>query len=63
MINLRADDLDGLIPALRAKGAEIGEVSKHVTGRFARLHDPKSNPIELWEAVPEEQLLAIEDQS
>jgi glyoxylase I family protein len=48
MLNLRVADLDGL------SGAGIEVITKPEwdmpgIGRFARLHDPEGNPIELWE--------------
>jgi predicted enzyme related to lactoylglutathione lyase len=53
MLNLRVEGLDALLAALRA--AEIEVVTKAEwdatpeIGRFARIHDPEGNPIELWE--------------
>lgn len=50
MVNLRVRDLDGLLASLRAAGIEIGkEEAMEGVGRFARVHDPEGNPIELWE--------------
>jgi predicted enzyme related to lactoylglutathione lyase len=50
MINLRVTDLDGLLADLRAAGIEIArEETMDGVGRFARVHDPEGNPIELWE--------------
>ena len=50
MVNLRVRDLDGLLASLRASGVEISrEESMDGVGRFARVHDPEGNPIELWE--------------
>ena len=52
MINLRVSDLDGLLADLRAAGIEItSEQAMEGVGRFARVHDPEGNPIELWEPV------------
>ena len=51
MVNFRVDDLDGLIAGLKAAGIAVetrGEWDSEV-GRFARIHDPEGNPIELWE--------------
>ena len=50
MVNLRVSALDDLLASLRANGIEISreEVMEGV-GRFARIHDPEGNPIELWE--------------
>lgn len=54
MVNLRVTDLDGLVAALRAAGIEIvKEEAMDGVGRFARIHDPEGNPIELWEEVRE----------
>ena len=52
MINLRVTDLDGLCDRLRAAGIEVitkPEWDMPEVGRFARIHDPEGNPIELWE--------------
>lgn len=53
MLNLRVIDLDGLLEQLHAAGVAIetrAEWDTPETGRFARIHDPEGNPIELWEA-------------
>lgn len=53
MLNLRVDDLAGLLADLAAAGimtetrAEWDGDGSY--GRFARLHDPEGNPIELWQ--------------
>lgn len=50
MINLRVSDLDGLLASLRGSEIEIDrEETMDGVGRFARIHDPEGNPIELWE--------------
>ncbi len=52
MINLRVSDLDGLLASLRAAGIEITtnpEWDHPEVGRFARIHDPEGNALELWE--------------
>jgi predicted enzyme related to lactoylglutathione lyase len=52
MINLRVIDLDGLLEQLNAAGVAIQtkpEWDAGGIGRFARIHDPEGNPIELWE--------------
>lgn len=52
MINLRVEDLDGLLGRLRSAGIEVetrAEWDDPATGRFARIHDPEGNAIELWE--------------
>lgn len=57
MLNLRVDDLDALCTSLRGAGIEIitdPEWNMPGVGRFARIHDPEGNPIELWEPDPED---------
>ncbi len=52
MINFRVDDLDGLMAQLSAAGIAIetrAEWDTPETGRFARIHDPEGNAVELWE--------------
>jgi hypothetical protein len=52
MLNLRVSDLPDLIERLSAASIEVEtrpEWDSPETGRFARLHDPEGNPIELWE--------------
>ncbi len=52
MLNLRVRDMDGLLADLAAKGVEAitkPEWDDPSTGRFARIHDPEGNAIELWE--------------
>ena len=52
MLNLRVDDLDGLLAKLVSAGIDAitkPEWDSPETGRFARIHDPEGNPIELWE--------------
>lgn len=52
MLNFRVDDLSELMDALTRAGIAIEtrqEWDTPETGRFARIHDPEGNPIELWE--------------
>jgi predicted enzyme related to lactoylglutathione lyase len=50
MINFRVRDLDGMVEQLRAAKIDISiDPTPYPNGRFARLHDPEGNPIELWE--------------
>ncbi|WP_346774095.1 VOC family protein [Sphingomonas sp. HDW15A] len=53
MINLRVSELDALLDKLRKAGIEVITKSEWDAmpeiGRFARVHDPEGNPIELWE--------------
>ena len=50
MINFRVRDLDAMAAQLRDAGIEVAvDDNEYPNGRFARLHDPEGNPIELWE--------------
>lgn len=50
MLNLRTDDLDDLVRHLEHNGVEVKvDPEVYPNGRFARVHDPEGNPIELWE--------------
>ncbi|MEZ5810142.1 MAG: VOC family protein [Rhizobiaceae bacterium] len=51
MLNLRVDDLDGLIARLAEADIEAETRAEWdgEYGRFARVHDPEGNPIELWQ--------------
>lgn len=50
MLNLRVRHLDALVAQLRAAGVEVKvDPEAYPNGRFARLHDPEGNPVELWE--------------
>ncbi|OYY69675.1 VOC family protein [Sphingomonas sp. 28-63-12] len=52
MLNLRVSALDGMVEALTAAGIAVetrDEWNSPETGKFARLHDPEGNAIELWE--------------
>jgi predicted enzyme related to lactoylglutathione lyase len=52
MVNFRVSDLDGLLASLKGAGIDIitnKEWDSMGIGRFARIHDPEGNPIELWE--------------
>src|SRR4051812_25621295 len=52
MINFRVRDLDAMAKQLQAAGIDVSvDPQKYPNGRFARLHDPEGNPIELWEPV------------
>ena len=53
MLNFRVVDLDAMISQLKSAGIEISHESEmDGIGRFARIHDPEGNAIELWEPVP-----------
>lgn len=50
MINFRVRDLDAMTAQLRAAGIGVEpDLHSYPNGRFAGLHDPEGNPIELWE--------------
>ena len=50
MINLRVEDLDGLLEDLKKKGVEmVGDPLNEDYGKFAWIVDPEGNKIELWE--------------
>ena len=50
MINFRVRDLAAMTAQLRAAGIEVEvDPDTYPNGRFARLHDPEENPIQLWE--------------
>ena len=52
MINLRVNGIDAMLDQLRLKGIEVitnAEWDAPAVGRFARIHDPERNAIELWE--------------
>ena len=53
MLNFRVIDLDAMAAQLKAAGVTFAmEPSDSPIGKFARIHDPEGNPIELWEAPP-----------
>lgn len=52
MLNLRVNDLDGMLEQLNAAGIKVetrAEWNDPSVGQFARIHDPEGNAIELWE--------------
>ena len=52
MVNFRVAELDQLLSELRQAGVAVvtdPAWDTPETGRFARIHDPEGNPIELWE--------------
>ena len=52
MLNLRVDGLEALTERLQTSGIAVitDEAWNHPdVGRFARIHDPDGNPIELWQ--------------
>lgn len=50
MVNLRVEDLDALLTAMRAKGVElVGEPLDESYGKFAWVRDCDGLKVELWE--------------
>jgi predicted enzyme related to lactoylglutathione lyase len=50
MLNFRVRDLDKMAAQLQSKGITVKvDPVAYPYGRFARLHDPEGNPIELWQ--------------
>jgi glyoxylase I family protein len=50
MVNFRVRSLDAMVTQLQKSNIEVKvDPEKYPYGRFARLHDPEGNPIELWE--------------
>lgn len=55
MLNLRVDDLDAVLAALREEGCQVldrGEDSEQ--GRFGYVVDPEGTLIELWQPAPDD---------
>ncbi len=52
MINFRVGDLEKMAAQLGAAGIVVKvDPTAYPYGRFARLHDPEGNPIELWQPL------------
>ncbi len=49
MINLRVDDLDGIVTDLKEKGVEVLDSVDEGYGKFAWILDPDGVKIELWQ--------------
>jgi glyoxylase I family protein len=50
MLNFRVRDLDKMAAQLQSAGIEVKmDPQSYPYGRFARVHDPEGNPIELWQ--------------
>jgi glyoxylase I family protein len=50
MLNFRVRDMDKIAAQLRVAGIAVDVDQKvYPNGRFAHLHDPEGNPLELWE--------------
>jgi predicted enzyme related to lactoylglutathione lyase len=56
MLNMRVSGMEALCADLRKKGVEViidPESADTEYGKFARVHDPEGNAIELWEPPAE----------
>jgi predicted enzyme related to lactoylglutathione lyase len=52
MLNFRVRDLDKMAAQLEAAGIAVKvDATTYPNGRFARIHDPEGNPIELWQPM------------
>jgi glyoxylase I family protein len=52
MVNFRVRDLDTMGEQLRSAGIAVEvDPREYPNGRFARIHDPEGNPIELWQPM------------
>jgi glyoxylase I family protein len=50
MLNFRVSNLDAMVAQLRRAGIKVEVDPKtYPNGRFALLHDPEGNPIQLWQ--------------
>ena len=50
MINFRVRDLAAMVTQLQTAGIDVTvDPQSYPNGRFAKLHDPEGNPIELWQ--------------
>lgn len=49
-INFRVADLEAMVDQLRGADVEVTvDAEAYPNGRFASLHDPEGNPIQLWQ--------------
>jgi len=49
-INFRVADLDAMVDQLRRAGVEVVvDGTEYPNGRFAELHDPEGNGVQLWQ--------------
>lgn len=61
MVNVLVRSPDAMVAQLQKADIEVKvDPEKYPYGRFARLHDPKSNPIALWESSSPAQPVARE---
>lgn len=48
-VNYRVHDLEAFVEHLKGKNIEVKGIEEHPEGKFAWIHDPDGNYIELWE--------------
>ena len=52
MMNFRVADLDKMAQQLEAAGIAVKiDPATYPNGRFAHIHDPEGNPLELWQPI------------
>lgn len=55
-INFRVGDLDAMVAQLRHAGIEVAvDEGRYDLGRFAQLHDPEGNAVQLWQPAVRRQ--------
>jgi predicted enzyme related to lactoylglutathione lyase len=55
MINFRVENLEALVPLLKAEGVTVLDgIESFDYGKFVHILDPEGNKIELWEPVDED---------
>ena len=58
MLNLRVDDLDAVLEALREEGCRVLDRTEEIEqGRFAYVLDPENALIELWQPAKDDPAL------
>lgn len=64
MINYRVDDLEKLVPLLKAEGVQVlDEIETYDYGKFVHVLDPEGNKIELWEPIDQVFMEEYSDES
>lgn len=56
MLCFRVADLNAMVDQLRSSGIDVMQKDEwnSEAGTFARIHDPESNPLELWQPVDQQ---------
>jgi predicted enzyme related to lactoylglutathione lyase len=61
-LSLEVDDLDAMVDQLRAAGVHVDvDENWHADGRFAHLHDPAGNPVQLCQPTDSSYVRTLED--